>query len=86
MLDDVWGSVARRMSGTVLVVDLPQLIGQVGGGLLLDLGWDEGADHVEGRGVAGANVSVPLVSIQPRLRAGSAEQGILSGVRDERDR
>jgi hypothetical protein len=64
------------------------LIGQVGG-LLFDLGWDEGADHVEGRGVAGANVSttpVPLVSIQPRLRAVKAEHGILSGVRDERDR
>jgi hypothetical protein len=27
--------------------------------------------------VAGANVSVPLASMQPRLRASSAEQGIL---------
>jgi hypothetical protein len=63
------------------MVDLPQLIGQVGGGLLLDLGWDEGADHIEGRGMAGANVSEPLASIQPRLRAGSAEQGsAMSGI------
>jgi hypothetical protein len=69
------------MSRTVLMVDLPQLIGQVGGGLLLDLGWDEGADHIEGRGMTGANVSEPLASIQSRLRAGSAERGsAMSGI------
>jgi hypothetical protein len=65
-------SLVRRTTGTVLAVDLAQLICQVGG-LLFDLGWDENADLAEGRGVAGANVCtmpVPLVSIQPSLRAG----------------
>ena len=75
------GSLARRMSGTVLLaVDLPQLIGQVGGGLLLDPGGMRRRSRrrsSRGRCQRRACRSCRSSPGSGRVRP---EQGILSGV------